>query len=144
MTHEDTGHYAAKHPEGLTPNPDIAERVRSKSMDGRIGCVAAHEIATELKVPPADVGVVIDLLELRINQCQLGLFGTGRKEKPRKPAADPPAELEDAINGSTHDGRISCQALWALAEANGVNRIEAGSACEALDVKVTDCQLGAF
>ena len=144
MTHEDKGHYAAKHPEGLTPNPDIAERVLSRSTEGRISCASAHEVAGELNVPPADIGVVIDLLELRINQCQLGLFGTSHSDKPVEPASDVPADLEKALSESTREGRISCSEIWAIAKTFGMLRIEACAACEALKVKVTACQLGAF
>jgi len=95
-------------------------------------------------VPPADVGVVIDLLELRINQCQLGLFGDSHTDKPVEPAGDVTAEQEEAIIRLTRDGRMTCLEIWRLAKTFGVQRIEACAACETLKVKVTDWQLGAF
>ena len=93
MGHEDAGHYAAKHPQGTRANPDIEKRLKERIADGRIGCAAAHAVAGELGVPPSEVGVAIDLLEARIEKCQLGLFGYRPEKRVVRPAESPSPEI---------------------------------------------------
>ncbi|MCJ7776028.1 MAG: hypothetical protein MUP08_06535, partial [Desulfobulbaceae bacterium] len=81
MTHEDAGHYAKKHSAERNVKPEITEAVKQKASDGAISCAAAHKIAVDLGVPPEEIGVGIDLLELRIAKCQLGLYGYRPEKK---------------------------------------------------------------
>jgi hypothetical protein len=80
MAHEDAGHYGAKHPADRKLNEKIAGAVREKNMDGKISCAEASRIAGQLQVSMTDVGVTIDLLEIHLNKCQLGLFGYSPKK----------------------------------------------------------------
>ena len=143
MTHEDAGHYRAKHPTAKL-DPKIAEAIKQKTEDGRITCSAAHKIAGELNVSPADVGVAIDLLETRLKKCQLGLFGYGAQKNAVKPAQRVSPELQEAIKGSLVNNRISCLSCWEIAERFGTAKIDVSAACEALQVRISSCQLGAF
>ena len=144
MTHEDAGHYAAKHPEGSLPDPRIADRLKAKVKDGTVSCAAAHAIAEELNVPPKDVGKTMDLMELRIVKCQMGLFGYFPEKKIVKPAESITPELESAISEATAGGRLACKAAWDMADRFGIPRMAVAAACEALGIKVTPCQIGAF
>ncbi len=144
MTHEDAGHYAAKHPDKKI-DPQIAEAVAAKEKDGRVSCAAAHAIAEKLSVFPSTVGTNIDLLEKRIAGCQLGLFGHGSKlAKKVKPATQVSGELEKAIRQAMENDRITCKAVWQVAEKMGLAKLELAAACEALEIKIKSCQLGAF
>jgi hypothetical protein len=144
MAHEDAGHYAAKHPGGKIDKA-VAEAIAAKGKDGRITCAAAHAIAKKLAVSPQVVGINIDLLENRIRRCQLGLFGYDRKtSKKVKPAGMVTQKLKTAIREASEGGRITCLAAWQLAERMGLTKLELASACEALEIKVKKCQLGAF
>jgi len=144
MTHEDAGHYAAKHAGGTKPAPGVAEAIRKKVRDGRITCAAAHKIATDLKMTPAEVGVTMDLMEICLNKCQMGLFGYTPDRRIVKPASDVSAKLETAIKKATVDGRIACLSCWEIAKDFKIAKIDVASACEALNIKVSSCQLGAF
>jgi hypothetical protein len=144
MTHQDAGHYRAKHPIDTELDPKIAEAITQKTTDGRITCAAAHKTAAKLYVSPADVGVAIDLLEIRIKKCQLGLFGYGAQKNAVKPAQRVSPELQDAIKASLVNNRISCLSCWEIAERFGIDRIDISAACEALHVRISSCQLGAF
>jgi len=144
VTHEDAGHYAAKHSKDTELNPKIAEAVRLKASDERISCAAAHKIAGDLNVEPIDVGTAIDLLEYRITRCQIGLFGYGPEKKIVRPDADVSPDLERAIRESMRDGRISCLSCWRIAKRLHMTKMGVSAACEALGIKLCDCQLGAF
>lgn len=144
MVHEDAGHYAAKHPDGKI-DKNLAEAIGIKEKLGRITCVAAHVIAKKLGCAPEKVGMNIDLLEKRIRRCQLGLFGYDKKKKKMvKPAAMVTWKLETAIREAMQGDRIACQAAWDLAKKMSLTKMEVSSACEAMGVKVSNCQLGAF
>ena len=144
MTHENAGHYAAKHPVGTRCNPKIAEALKQIISEGRITCAAAHKIAGNFNIPTVEVGVNIDLLEIRLSKCQLGLFGYGKQKKIVKPAKQIAQKLEKAIKESIADGRISCAACWNIANKAGCSKLDVSAACETLKVKISPCQLGTF
>lgn len=144
MTHEDSGHYAAKHPDAIL-DKDLADAIGAQADQGRISCAAAHAIAAAKACPPRKVGINIDLQEFRINQCQLGLFGyTGAKGKAVKKSTSVAPDLEKAIRDSLQNDRIACEAAWEVAERFDIPRMAVAHACEALGIKVSNCQLGAF
>lgn len=144
MTHDDAGHYAAKHTGG-TIDPAIEEAIAKKEKEGSITCAAAHTIARKAACAPIVVGMNIDLLEKRIRRCQLGLFGYGvKKKKAVKPAAMVAAPLKRAIKKTMQDDHLTCLAAWELAKTLGLTKLELASACEAMGVRIKRCQLGAF
>lgn len=144
MTHEDANNYAAKHPPETELNPRIAEAVKKSAVEEKITCTAAHEIAAKMGVSPADVGATIDLLGIRINECQLGLYGYRPQRKIVKPAKEVSPSLEETINGRKKDNRISCLSCFEIAENLGIDRMEISAACEALKIKISPCRLGSF
>lgn len=144
MTHSDKGNYSLKHPQGTTINQQIAEKLEGKIIDGKIACAAANKIAEELGVKPEEVGVAVDLLEVRISRCQLGLFGYGAQGKIMEAAEKVSPELDVAIGKSLMEGKLLCLDSWKIAEEFGVSRMEISAACEKLKIKISSCQLGSF
>ena len=144
MTHEDAGHYRLKHPSQTDLDPRIAEVLKQKATNNRISCASAHEIADETGVTPAEVGVALDLLEMRITNCQMGLFGHSPEKKAVTSSETVSPELEKAIRNSLASDRISCLSCWEIAARFGIARIDVSAACEALELKIGACQLGAF
>jgi len=144
MTRENKGHYAKKHPSDRKMDENIAEAVKKRISGGKISCAAAFKIVSDLKVPPAEVGFTIDSLEIPITKCQLGLFGYNPQKKFIKPADSIPSTLEEAIHQALVNSRLSCAAAWDIAERFGLGKMEVTSACEALGVKISSCQLGSF
>jgi len=142
MTHADTGRYSAKHAPGESPDKKIAGAVRQKAVEGELACAEAEQIGAALGVPLAEIGRTLDLLELRINRCQLGLFGYPGGKDLHPAAVDP--ELEAAIRGRLAGGRLPCKAAWEIAAERKVARMKVSSACETLKIKIKPCQLGAF
>jgi hypothetical protein len=144
MTHEDRGHYAKKHSPDRKVQPEIAEALNSKASNRRISCTAAHKIATDLNVSPAEVGFTNDILEIRIVKCQLGLHGFYPEKRIVKPAENVSQTLKEAIRDSIADGKLECAAAWDIAKRLGIARMDVSSACEGLKIKISSCQLGAF
>ncbi len=86
MAHEDKGKYFKKHPEGTTVSDKLKEAVQKSARDNNVSCKAAEKIAQSTGFSIGEVGVAIDMLNINIAQCQLGLFGLDGKQKKVLPA----------------------------------------------------------
>lgn len=144
MTHLDRGHYAKKHADTNLINPVAETLLKTEAKNEKITCVAVHRIAKELGITPADAGVQVDLLELRLIRCSLGLFGYGKGVKMIKPVDSVAQDLENLLDQASDDGRISCKDCWRIAKELKVSRIDVSSACEFKKLRIRPCQLGAF
>lgn len=144
MTHRDKGHYSKKHPPGKKINESLAEAVKEIAKDGKISCSDAHDIARKFGVPPNEVGFTIDMLEISIVECQLGLFGYKPIKKIISPAKEVSQQLRQEIEKAVKDGKLSCKMAWDIAEKLGLKKTDIASACDALGIKIGHCQLGAF
>ncbi len=144
MTHENKGHYAKKHPPDRKVKPEVADALKKQISDRGILCTAAHKVASEMGETPDEVGFTLDSLEIAITKCQLGLFGYQPEKKIVKPAETVQQELEEAVRKNLVNDRLSCKSAWEIAEKLGIKRMEVASACEALKIKISPCQLGAF
>jgi hypothetical protein len=143
MTHLDRGNYAKKHPDANI-NPEAETLLKAETEHGKTTCAAVHRVAKQLKITPADAGVQVDLLELRLVRCSLGLFGYGKGVKMTQPVDSIAQDLEALLDQASHDGRISCKDCWRIAKELKVSRINVSSACEFKGLRIKPCQLGAF
>jgi len=143
MGHQDRGHYAKKH-QNYSQNPKITDKIIASAREGMIDCPSAHRIAKVLGLPPSEIGVQADLLELRIARCQMGLFGYGPGKKNFNLDVKISDALKNDILNSQKEGRISCHRSWDIARTHKISRIDMGSACEKLEIRIKPCQLGAF
>jgi len=145
MTHEDAGHYAAKHPEDRKPDPAVQKAVLEAAKNGEVTCGAAHRIAASCGTTPSEVGFTVDYNEFRITKCQLGLFGYAPERRIVTPADTVSVDLEQAIRSSLNEkGRLSCSAAWEIAASQKIKKIDVSAACEKLGIRIAACQLGAF
>ena len=130
------------------PEQTIKDMIEIYPGKSTLPCAVAHFIAAFLKVTPLEVGKAATANGVRLYECQLGLFGYGRKgqsnHKITGRKVEIGQELLDLIKSSASDGRISCAGLWKIADDAGIVRCEAGNAADSLGVKITPCQLGAF
>ena len=143
MTREDAGNYAGKR-RGAKLNKTIAAKIKERISDNKISCSDAHSIAAALNVAPDEVGTAIDLLEVRIIKCQLGLFGHGKEKKiPALPDIIDP-DFEPAIRSALVNGLLACSAAWDIAKRFNVSKATVSAVCEKMKIKISPCQLGAF
>jgi hypothetical protein len=144
MAHEDKGHFSLKHSPDRKINERVAAMVKGKVRDGTMACAVAFEIAEGLAFPVEEVGFTLDLLEVSVVKCQLGLFGYGPARRIVKPAERLSPGLEKAIRESLVDNRLPCASAWAIAEKLRLRKMEVSSGCETLGIKIGPCQLGTF
>ena len=144
MAHKDKGGYGKKHSPEIKLNPAIAEAVKQGVADGKITCTAAFKVASKLKVTPGEVGITIDLLEIPVIKCQLGLFGYDPPDKGVIAAETVAPAIEAAIRESLVKGKLPCASAWDIAVKFKIAKREISSACEVLKIKISSCQLGTF
>ena len=53
---------------------EIIDEVKKATVENRLSCAKAHEIAERLEVPLALVGQAAEELKVKISKCQLGCF----------------------------------------------------------------------
>ena len=144
MSHTSSNGFAAKHPDAAVPDKGVVDALQKEIQEGRISCAAAHHVAKRLGRPPAEIGRALDLMEVRLTRCQLGLFGYAPEKRIVTAAAEWKPDLEEDIREALEDDRLPCAAAWSIARRHGLSRLAVANVCEALGIKVRPCQLGAF
>jgi hypothetical protein len=144
MAHEDKGKYFKKHPQDTKIDDDLKKEILEQVKNNSMSCKKAEEIAGELGFTLEETGKAIDILNINITKCQLGLFGYGETKKIVQPAKEVAPELKESIMSSLQDGNLSCEAAWNIAGKLNIPRMKVCAAAEALAIKIKPCQLGAF
>jgi hypothetical protein len=127
----------------------IAAAIRSRLEDGKLACAAACELAVELDVDPLEVGRTADRLRVRLDRCQMGLFGHPGHAKGWQgtdvASLPVPEGLANALRSASRErGEVSCDRLWQEAHRFAVPLIQAGWLADRLGLKIRACRLGAF
>ena len=144
MTREQGPKFSEKHGTDPQLDPAVRQKVEEKTKNNEIACAVAFQIAEQLKATPADVGKGIDLLDIRLVKCQLGLFGYSPVKKAVKPKSPQSKELKEAIRMALRQNKLSCRSAWDIAQQFNLPKMAVSAACEALKIKIKPCQLGAF
>ncbi len=144
MTRKQAGEYKTKHPPDHRTSATIVQAMEGKIKNNELSCAHAEAIARDTATTLAEVGTNLDLLEVRIGKCQLGLFGYNPTSKAVEPATAVSPELRAAISGALSDERLPCAAAWTIAASLGIPRMAVAGACETMKIKIKPCQLGAF
>jgi hypothetical protein len=144
MTKKNANRYADKHGKDIRINPLLAEIIKKKVSKGKLPCAVAFKIAEETGVSPAEVGINLDLLEIKLSKCQIGIFGYEKDSKIVKAISAVSEDLEKAVRENLKDGKLACREAWNIAERLGIGKIDVSSACDGLGIKISPCQLGAF
>ena len=146
MTRESGQKFSDKHGPNARAHPGAIDLIQKSAKKEAVTCAAAHRIAEELKLSPAEIGKAIDLLEYEICKCQLGLFGYGQgpDKKVVEPKAPENQQLEEAIRAALVNEKLTCHDAWSIASRFKIPKMTVSNACEALEIKIKPCQLGAF
>ena len=123
---------------------EIIDALLERAPDKRISCGGAFRIAEQLSVNPLEVGRTADEIGVRLYHCQLGLFGYNDNEGIVRPAEQVAPEVEQAIREGLIVGRLPCAVAWAIANRFGLRKTDVANAAETLEIRVGQCQLGAF
>ena len=123
---------------------EVGEALQAQASDGEVSCAQAFRIAGELGARPLDLGQIADEVGARFVRCQLGLFGYGPQKSIVEPAADVPAELEQALREGLILDHLPCAVAWAIASRFTIPKLHVSAAAERLGIRIAQCQLGGF
>lgn len=126
----------------------LLQAMRDVLEDGQLPCNRAFAVAVKTGADPLTLGFAATEAGIRISRCQLGLFGYGPKAEGKHKIVHPmdevPERLAARLRAESDSGRITCAAVWRVADGLGFRRLEACSAAEAMGLHVSHCQLGCF
>ena len=125
---------------------DLRREIERRAIEGYLPCAEAFAIAEELGLPLTRVVDAMNVADVRIVHCQLGLFGYQAFGDKRfaAPLATVPDRLAGALRAGCVDNALPCAAAWNIAEREGLPRPVVGSAADALGIRIAPCQLGCF
>jgi len=125
---------------------ELERAIRDALIEGKLPCAQAFVIAAQHGVEPIKVGQEATRLGIKINRCQLGLFGYEDQGKRRivQPAKAVSKELEKALCSRLDGDRLTCLSAWEIAEEHGLSTLEVANAVESLNLRISACQLGCF
>ena len=135
---------ADKHRPDTKPDSSIKHEILKHSLNSELSCAAAFLIAKELNVSPDKVGMTADLINCRLIKCQLGLFGYRPDKKIAKPLKTANQNLKNTITDNLIEGKLACKFAWDIAYRYKVNKMTVSGVCEDMNIKINECQLGAF
>ncbi len=119
-----------------------------KSRSNTMACAMAFNCADTLNQTRQKTGIFLDKLHIRLEKCQLGLFGHGGDQKKGKKFLEltdsESIKIKSIIEGNVKEGILTCPEIWDLAEKSGMGRMKISTYCEKSGIKIKGCQLGAF
>jgi DNA-binding CsgD family transcriptional regulator len=136
--------FSTKHGPDEKPDTSIKNEILKQTKNEKIPCAVAFEIAKALQISPETVGKTADLMNFKLTKCQLGLFGYQPQKKIVKPQDSIKADVKDAVSDALVQGKLSCKRAWDIASRLHVSKMTVSGSCEAMGVKIKDCQIGAF
>ena len=141
---EKKSRFSEKYGPDEIPDPLIKEQILKRTKKDEIACAVAFEIADKLSVKPSEVGKTADLLEYRLVKCQLGLFGYKPGHSIVEAKLPENVKIVEAIKDGMVNDRLPCKTAWEIAARLNVHKMTISSSCEAMNIKIKPCQLGAF
>ena len=138
------GNFSEKHGSDAKINSAIKDEIVKRAKTGELPCAVAFTIAKDLGVSAGEIGTTVDLMNMRLSKCQMGLFGYKPEKKIVKPLTDINQDINDAVDIALVGGRLPCSKAWEIASKLKVSKMTVSGACEAKGIKIKPCQLGAF
>jgi hypothetical protein len=132
----------------LKPDAIIQIEIKKQANNNRLACRAAFKIAKKLGVTRRQVGETADIINCRLVECQLGLFGyktNNHTSLPEISSEDSlPQGLKEALRSKLIQQRLKCADCLAIASKFKIPDLTVGELCNAMNIKITECQLKAF
>ncbi len=103
--------------------------------NGRLTCLKGFKVAKLLKVEPNMISAIAKNMNIKVSNCELGVFGKIEFEKPNE-------EILFSIKQKYPNIQIECKDLWIEAKSSSLRAV--GSVAKNSDIEVINCQLGCF
>jgi hypothetical protein len=104
----DKGKYFPKHSGKAKIGNSLKQGILQKVEGNYISCAAAEKIARRKGIAQNNIGIAIDILNINIIECQLGLFGYSPHKKIVQCAKKITPVLRENILAALKNGRLPC------------------------------------
>ncbi len=104
--------------------------------NSKINCLDGFKLAKKLNVNPIEIANICKKENIKIDTCELGVFGTRNFIEKNEEIYE---QLKDIAD---NENRVPCVDAWKLAQSHSLNKV--GSTTKKSDIEVIDCQLGCF
>lgn len=104
--------------------------------DGKINCLDSFKLARELKIEPNEIAKITKKYNIKIDNCELGVFGHHKFGEKRDDI------YEKLSSKADNEKKIECSVAWEVAKEFSLNKV--GSTTKKSDIEVIYCQLGCF
>jgi len=125
-------------------NKKLLETIQQNLHSEKLPCAVAYDISQKLSISMKEIGQTVDATGIKLNKCQIGLFGYGPVKKKVSKLEKIDQILKQKILSSQNDNIISCKTIWDISNELKLNKLHVSCACETLGIKIKHCQLGAF
>jgi len=123
---------------------EIIGMIKDRLVDGKLPCAVAFDIADIKQISGHTIGDIANLIGIKINKCQLGLFGHSPEKKTVKVLNRVKPILKEAVQTMGYNNVIKCLDVWMIGRRLGIDKLHVSGACETFGIKIKECQLGAF
>ncbi|NOR58229.1 MAG: ModE family transcriptional regulator [Sulfurimonas sp.] len=93
-------------------------------------------MARELKIEPSEIAEITKKYSIKIDNCELGVFGSNNFGEKRDDIYEKLSSKADAQK------KLECSAAWEVAKEFSLKKV--GSTTKKSDIEVIYCQLGCF
>ena len=103
----------------------IYEKIKDSITINGITCKEAHNISIKLGISPQIVGIYINTLNVKLNSCQLGLFGGNNisiREKKIKNGGTL-LQLIKCILEIEDNDRLNCKYAWCISKKLNLKKL---------------------
>lgn len=114
------------------------EQILKQSLNdnGKIDCLDGFKLAKKLKIDPNEIAELTKKYNIKIDNCELGVFGN-------KEFAGMREDIYEILHEKANDERhVECKVAWEVAREFSLNKV--GSTAKKSDIEIVDCQLGCF
>jgi hypothetical protein len=122
----------------------LESQVKASIKNGYLSCPVAWRIAAELHVPRIAAGALADKLGTRITDCQLGCFKVDKTPFICASGSSLSAEVVQTLKELQETGQLTCAKAHELAGQYKIDSLVLGNQMSALNIKISQCQLGCF
>ena len=118
----------------MTNEPQILKQYLNEN--GRINCLDAFKLARELNVQPLKIAELTKKYSIKIDNCELGVFGSNDFGELRDDIYEKLSLKADS------EKKVECSVAWEIAKEFSLKKV--GSTTKKSDIEVIYCQLGCF
>lgn len=122
----------------------LEDKVKASSRDGQLPCGTASRIAQDANVPKISVGELVDRLDIRITNCQIGCFKVEKNLHENLDKKKPDDNIIAVLDTLNKNNELTCATVFEVAAKLKLTPMAVADVANSHDLRIRHCQLGCF